>query len=94
MNGKKTRDKYYLQLKGYQIEDEKNKTLLDKCLQTAKVLRINEEMVDESVADFTKCIAYKACNKYPDWQDAIATTATDLYTTTPFRYDFTPDDPY
>ena len=51
-------------------------------------------MDDESVADFTKCIAYKACNKDPDWQDAIATTATDLYTTTPFRYDFTPDDPY
>ena len=94
MNGKKTRDWYYLQLKGLNSLDQQDVQLLHKCLKTGKVFRIEEEISDASEADFTKCTAYKACNKEPDWLDAVATTTTEFYTTTPYGYDFTPDDPY
>ena len=94
MNSKKTRDWYYIQLKGLRQMSQEESSSLNKCLKTAKVLRIDEKINEDSKIDFTKCIAYKACNKDPDWLDAVATTATELYTTTPFVYNFTPDEPY
>lgn len=94
MNGKKTRDWYYLQLKGLRKISQEESSFLNKCLKTAKVLRIDEEIKEYSKIDFTKCIAYKACHRDPDWLDAVATTRTELYTTTPYVYNFTPDDPY
>ena len=67
---------------------------LNKCLKRAKVMRLDEEITENSKIDFTKCTAYKACDRDPDWLDAVATTATVFYTTTPFVYNLTPDDPY
>ena len=67
---------------------------LNKCFKTAKVMRLDGGIAENPKIDFTKCIAYKACDMDPDWLDAVATTATEFFTTTPFVYNLTPDDPY
>ena len=85
--------------------DSDDLSKLNKCLKTANVFRINESDDDLSSSisptdelaklDFTKCMAYKACKKTPDWMDLDpVTTTTAYYTTTPFVHPFDPDEPY
>ena len=89
MNNKKTKDFYYLQLQNvnefYYSDDEEQMKKYYKCLTSAKVYRVkNDDTKIEK--DYTKCVAYKACKKEPNWScgwSCPTTTSEPTPETTP-----------
>ena len=64
MNGKQTKDFYYLQVQGLANVEADNVEALNTCITRAKVYWLSD---NGQMTDFTKCTHYNLCKKTINW---------------------------